>query len=108
MSAPTESAYPPPSESGGPPGDVAVIRGVGRCAALLIFSFGLWAFAWMYHTTKEVSSRVNQPPPSPGLRTFLYVIPIANYVVWFMAWRDIEEYCRRARSQDFPMVLFWI
>ena len=89
-------------------GETAVLRGVGRCILLLIVSFGLWSFAWMYHTTKEVSGRVKQPPPSPGLRTFLYAIPIVNLVMWFFAWQDIEDYCRRARTQDFPMILFWI
>jgi hypothetical protein len=44
-------------------GETAVLRGVGRCILLLIVSFGLWGFAWIYHTTKEVSSRVNQPAP---------------------------------------------
>src|SRR6476619_4395581 len=99
MSAPMGQSYasPPPA-----PGNPAVIRSVGRCFLLLFFSFGLWSFAWMYHTTKEVSSQVKQPPPSPGLRTFLYVIPIANYVMWFSAWSDIEAYCKRARSHDFP------
>jgi hypothetical protein len=51
---------------------------------------------------------VKQPPPSAGLRTFLYAIPIVNLVMWFFAWQDIEEYCKRNRSQDFPMILFWI
>jgi hypothetical protein len=90
------------------PDDLRVIRSVGRCIALTIVSFGFWGFAWMYHTTKEVSSRVNQPPPSAGLRTFLHAVPIANLVVWFLSWRDIEEYCKRSRSEDFPMVLFWL
>lgn len=86
----------------------AVIRSVGRCVLLLIVSFGLWAFAWMYHTTKEVSSKVNQPPPSPGLRTALYIIPVVNWVMWFLAWQDIDNYCKRARSRDFPLVLFFV
>ncbi len=28
--------------------------------------------------------------------------------MWFFAWQEIEDYCKRARTQDFPMVLFWI
>jgi hypothetical protein len=100
---PSPTAYSQPTS-----GDLRVIRGVGRCLLLLIVSGGLWAFAWMYHTTKEVSSRVNQPPPSPGLRTFLYLIPIANLVMWFMAWKDIEEYTKRAGSENFPSTLWWI
>jgi hypothetical protein len=100
---PSSTAYTQPTGR-----DLAVIRGVGRCIALQIFSFGLWSFAWMYHTTKEVSSKVKQPPPSPGLRAFLYVIPIVNLIMWFMAWQDIEEYTKRAGSRDFPMVVFWV
>ena len=93
-----------------PPGfeSTAVIRSVGRCFLLLLVSGGLWAFAWIYHTTKEVSNKVNNPAPSPGFRTVMYVVPIANYVMWFLAWKDIEEYCKRARSEAFPMVLFYV
>ncbi|MDA0183148.1 DUF4234 domain-containing protein [Solirubrobacter phytolaccae] len=86
----------------------AVIRSVGKCILLLIASGGLWSFAWMYHTTKEVSSRVNQPPPSPGLRTVLMIIPIVNYVMLFLAWQDIDKYAQRARSQSFSVVLYFV
>jgi len=109
MSAPPQSAYPPPPGYGAPPpADLGVIRSVGRCILLLIVSFGLWGIAWMYHTTKEVSSRVNHPPPSPGLRAFLSIVPIANLVVLFMAWQDIDNYCKRVRSQDFNVILFFL
>lgn len=86
----------------------AVIRSVGRCFVLLLLSFGMWSYAWMYHTTKEVSSQVNQPPPSAGLRTFLSAIPIANCVMWFLAWKDIEEYSKRVGSRDFPSTVLWV
>ncbi len=102
---PSPGAYDPAAATAG---ETAVLRGVGRCILLLIVSFGLWGFAWMYHTTKEVSARVRQPPPSAGLRTFLYAIPIVNLVMWFFAWQDIEEYCKRTGSRDFPMIAFWI
>ena len=93
-----------------PPGfqDTRVIRGVGRCVLLLIASFGLWGFAWIYHTTKEVSNKVNNPAPSPTFRTWMYVVPIANYVIWYLSWKDIEEYTKRARSESFPSVLFFL
>ena len=93
-----------------PPGfeSTAVLRSVGRCILLLIVSGGLWSFAWMYHTTKEVSNKVNNPAPSPGFRTVMMIIPIANLVMLYLAWKDIEEYCKRARSEDFPMLLFFL
>jgi hypothetical protein len=86
----------------------AVIRSVGRCILLLIVSGGLWSFAWMYHTTKEVSSRVNQPPPNPTLRSVLMIIPIVNYVMMYLAWNDIEKYTQAARSRTFSTVLFFV
>jgi hypothetical protein len=104
MSAPMASpAYPPPQAA-----NPAVIRSVGRCVVLLIFSFGLWGFAWIYHTTKEASSRVRQPPPSAGGRAALYIIPIVNLVILFQTWQDISDYCKRARAQDFNVVLFFV
>jgi hypothetical protein len=86
----------------------AVVRSVGRCILLLIASGGLWGFAWMYHTTKEVSNKVNNPAPSPAFRTVMMIIPIANLVMLYLSWKDIEEYCKRARSESFPMVLFFL
>lgn len=86
----------------------AVIRSVGRCILLLVVSFGLWSFAWMYHTTKEVSSKVNQPPPSPALRSVLMLIPIVNYVFMYMAWNDIEKYTQATRSRTFSTVLWFV
>src|SRR4051794_37810175 len=95
--------YPPPRS-----GETTVLRGVGRCIGLTLLSFGLWQFAWIYHTTKEVSPHVNQNPPSAGLRTFLHAIPIANLVVWFLCWQDIEQYCKRAGAQNFPLVAYYL
>jgi hypothetical protein len=86
----------------------AVIRSVGKCILLLFFSFGLWGFAWMYHTAKEVSAHVRQPPPSPGVRALLYIIPIVNYVFLFFTWQEISDYCKRAGAQDFNVVLFFV
>src|SRR5690349_24703488 len=105
MSAPMAQSY---GYSAPPNQDPAVIRSVGKCIVLLICSFGLWSFAWMYHTAKEVSAHVRQPPPSPGLRAFLYVIPIVNYVFLFFTWQEISDYCKRAGSQDFNVVLYFV
>jgi hypothetical protein len=89
-------------------GNPAVIRSVGRCIALTIFSFGLWGFAWIYHTSKEVTPHVRQSPMSPGARTACYLIPIYNLVLLYQLWDEIADYCRRARSQDFNVVLFFV
>ena len=88
--------------------NLAVIRSVGRCFLLLLVSSGFWGIAWMYHTTKEVSSRVVSPPPSPGLRAFLSIIPIANYVMQYQAWSDIDQYCKRVRTEGIPVVVFLV
>ena len=89
-------------------GNPAVIRSVGRCFLLLFFSFGLWGFAWIYHTTKEVTPHVRQSPQSPGTRAALYIIPIYNLVLLYQIWEEVNDYCRRARSQEFNVVLMFI
>lgn len=96
-------AYPPPG-----PGNPAVLRSPGRCFLLLLFSGGLWQFAWIYHTTKEVSTHVRPGVPGPGARAALFLIPIYNLVLLFQIWEDVDNYCKRARSQDFNVVLFFI
>ena len=62
----------------------------------------------MYHTTKEVSSKVNNPAPGATFRAVMYVHPDREPRDLFLSWRDIENYCKRARSEDFPMVLFYL
>jgi hypothetical protein len=108
---PYQQAYAPPPMGPLPPPvpmpDNRVIRSVGRCVALLILSWGLWGFAWVYHTTKEVSPRVNRPE-SPSKRTWMYLVPILNLFVIYWCWRDIEEYTKRARVQTFDLLLWFI
>ena len=88
--------------------DLGVIRSIGRCILLLIVSSGFWSIAWMYHTTKEVSSRVDPSRPSPGLRAFLSIIPIVQYFTYYWAWRDIDNYCKRVRTEGIPVVVFLV
>ena len=100
---PPIGSWPPPV----PMPDNRVIRSVGRCVALLILSWGFWGFAWVYHTTKEVSPRVNRPT-SPAARAWMYAVPILNLFVLYWCWRDIEEYTKRARAQSFDLLLWFL
>lgn len=102
MAAP---GYPPPGAAVNNP---AVLRSPAKCFLLLLLSGGLWSFAWVYHTTKEVSTRVRPGVPGPGARAALYLIPIYNLVLLFQMWEDIDNYAKRARSQDFNVVLFFV
>jgi uncharacterized membrane protein YidH (DUF202 family) len=83
------------------------VRSVGRCFLLLLVSFGLWSFAWMWHTTNEVS-RQRDPSVSAGLRTFLVAIPIGNWIVTYQAWDDINEYCERYGVPGFNVALYLV
>jgi hypothetical protein len=85
----------------------AVIRSVGRCFLLLLVSFGLWSIAWIYHTTKDVSPKVTDKS-SPGLRAFGWIIPIVNYVVLYLTWRDVEHFTKKAGTKDFALALYFI
>jgi hypothetical protein len=107
---PYQQAYAPPMGPLPPPvpmPDNRVIRSVGRCIALLILSWGFWGFAWVYHTTKDVSPRVNRPT-SPAARAWMYAVPILNLFVLYWCWRDIEEYTKRSRAQSFDLLLWFL
>ena len=105
---PYQQAYAPvgPLPPPVPMPDNRVIRSVGRCIALLVLSCGFWSFAWVYHTTKEVSPRVNRPTSAAG--AWMYAVPILNLVVLYWCWRDIEEYTKRARAQSFDLLLWFL
>jgi hypothetical protein len=98
----TESALPQPATISGSP---AVIRSVGRCILLTLVSFGLWAFAWVYHTADEVSPAAGEKA-SPALRMVGLVIPLVNIFVLFLSWRDIDNFLKRYGAKDFHVVLF--
>lgn len=91
--------------SGGP----GVIRGVGKCFLLLLVSAGMWGFAWIYHTAREVGEDGRgKDDTSPGLRVVGLAIPIVNWFVVYFSWRDIEKYCKQVGARDFPLVLYFI
>jgi hypothetical protein len=98
----TEAALPAPAAVGGSP---AVIRSVGKCILLLIVSFGLWAFAWIYHTADEVSPAAGEQA-SPPLRMVGFLIPLVNIFVLFLSWRDIDNFLKKYGARDFHVVLF--
>lgn len=98
----TEAALPaPPSTGAGP----AVLRGVGRCILLTIVSFGLWSFAWIYHTADEVSPEAGEKA-SPGLRMLGFIIPFVNIFVLFLSWRDVDNFLKKHGAKDFHVILF--
>jgi magnesium-transporting ATPase (P-type) len=98
----TEAALPATPTIGGSP---ATIRSVGRCILLTIVSFGLWSFAWIYHTADEVSPAAGQEA-SPPLRMIGWLIPIVNIVVLFLSWRDIDNFLKQHGAKDFSVVVF--
>lgn len=91
-----------PATIGGSP---AVIRGVGKCVLLTIVSFGLWAFAWVYHTADEVSPAAGEEA-SPPLRMVGFLIPLVNIFVLFLSWRDIDNFLKKHGAKDFHVILF--
>jgi magnesium-transporting ATPase (P-type) len=98
----TDAALPATPAIGGSP---ATIRSVGRCILLTIVSFGLWSFAWIYHTADEVSPAAGQDA-SPPLRTIGWLIPIVNIVVLFLSWRDIDNFLKKHGAKDVPVIVF--
>jgi hypothetical protein len=87
----------------GPP----VLRSTGRCVLYLFLSFGLWGLAWVWHTSKELSAPMKGEDQSV-LRTVLSVIPIANYVVLYWVWDDIDKAARQTGVGSFNTVLWLV
>jgi len=81
-----------------------VIRSVGRCLALLLVSLGGWGYAWVWHTTNEVSQQLDDREASPGLRVIGSFIPFVNIYVLYLCWRDVNAYCVRSGARGFPVV----
>ena len=87
----------------------ATRRSVGKCILLLIVSAGLWGLAWVYHTGKEVAQQgLGNSDANPGWRAVGFLIPIVNYFILYFSWRDIEKFCKKVGSKDFPLVLYFI
>ena len=79
-----------------------VIRSVWLCLGLMIASLGLWGFAWVWHTSKEVTPRVDPNPSfSAGWRTGLLWVPILNWVIGYQCWRDISRFAERTGTGAF-------
>lgn len=98
----TEAALPGPATIGGSP---AVLRSTGKCVLLILVSFGLWAFAWIYHTAEEVSPAAGEEA-SPPLRMLGFLVPLVNIFVLFLSWRDIDNFLKKHGAKDFPVVVF--
>ncbi|HMS71477.1 MAG TPA: hypothetical protein PKB03_00435 [Baekduia sp.] len=82
-----------------------VVRSVGFCALMLIGSFGLWSFAWVWHTAQEVSPRIKRAIGegtwSPEARTALVWVPIVGLIVVYQSWRDISHFATQAGTKSF-------
>lgn len=98
----TDAVLPQPTTTGERP---AVIRSVGKCVGLLLLSFGLWAFAWVYHTADEVSPAAGEKA-SPPLRMIGLLLPLVNIVVLYLSWRDVDTFLKKSGAKDFHVVLF--
>ena len=93
---------------GGTGQQLATKRSVGKCILLLIVSGGLWGLAWVYHTAKEVAQQGLGKDANPALRAIGMVIPIVNLFILYFSWSDIEGFCKKVGSRDFPLVLYFI
>ena len=86
----------------------ATKRSVGKCILLLIVSGGLWGLAWVYHTAREVAQQGLGKDANPVLRAVGMLIPIVNLFILYFSWHDIENFCKKVGSRDFPLVLYFI
>jgi hypothetical protein len=86
-------------------GSLEVIRSLWFCFLMLFGSLGLWGFAWIWHTAKEVTPRLPVEPGADtmdaGLRTGLFWVPILNWVITYWSWRDTKRFADSAGVKSY-------
>lgn len=98
------AAMPPEAAFGGAPTN-ATLRSPGKCFLLLLASFGLWGFAWINDTLKDIEKATGKDTQA-ALRTVLYIIPIVNIYSLYVTWKDVNEFVESSGIQGFNVVLF--
>lgn len=87
-----------------PPDQKPVLRSIRSSIAYTLLSFGLWQFAWLHDTLRDVGAATGRDLRATT-RTWLFVLPVVNLVVLYRVWRDLDAFIREQGRPGFsPMV----
>jgi hypothetical protein len=74
---------------------------------LFFITFGLYGLYWFYATTDEMKNLLNDPDISPGLLTFLSIIPIVNLYALYK-YSDLFEEVADDHTNRWLLFVLWI
>jgi hypothetical protein len=74
---------------------------------LFMITFGIYGIYWFYVTTDEMKHLVNDPDISPGLLTFLTLIPILNLYALYK-YSDLFEEISDSHFNRWILFILWI
>lgn len=96
------------SPAGYPADAYAVKRGLGRVWGFTLLSFGLYTYFWLYVNRRLLDGEVGHGRDDALLHTLLLLVPIANFLVVYWLWRDLNLLRIRVGLQEFPVVPYVI
>ncbi|WP_225370697.1 DUF4234 domain-containing protein [Methanobrevibacter arboriphilus] len=63
----------------------------------MVFTLGLYSFYWVYKTNCYLKDDLGKDV-SPGIRTFLMIIPIANIIVFYQTLEDMNQFIKQEKK----------
>ncbi|RBQ24063.1 hypothetical protein ALNOE001_05210 [Candidatus Methanobinarius endosymbioticus] len=77
---------------------------IRRFFLLMFLTGGLYVYYWVYKTNCYLKDDLGKDV-SPGLRTFLMFIPIANIIVFYQTIEDMNNFIKREGIESYSSVL---
>lgn len=74
---------------------------------IFIVTFGIYGFYWFYQTTVEMAELTGDNETSPGLWTFLLVVPLANFYALYR-YSELYERLSKEKVPAWGLLLLWI
>lgn len=72
---------------------------IRRLLLLMAFTLGLYSFYWVYKTNCYLRDDLGKDV-SPGIRTFLMIIPIANILVFYQTLEDMSQFIKQEKIES--------
>lgn len=103
--APSVPAFPPSTSAAVGPavGELAIKRGFMRCAVAMILSFGIYSFYWFFQYRRRINAELGKNDDA-ALHTVGMIVPILNFFLLYLLWKDISDARVRIGLSEIPVV----
>ncbi|MBZ9571311.1 zinc ribbon domain-containing protein [Methanobrevibacter sp. TMH8] len=82
---------------------------IRRLLLLMLLTLGVYSLYWIYKTNCYLKDDLGKDV-SPGLRTFLMIIPIANIIIFYQTLEDMNQFIKQERIETYSSglnILIW-